>query len=397
MASQQFHRVAIRSLAVAAAAGLLSLACGSGSNGGNQTGGAPVKVAGILSQTGVSQLFGTDETAGAQFAFDEANSAGGVDGHKIEFAAVNDNTDPTTAVQEFRGIVADEANVAIVGPTSSSVSAALKAPVTQASISMVSPVSASALTNPISPYVFRCFVIDVVATQAVLKFMSSMNVKTVALIHSDDAFGNSAATSFTSAAAGSGLQIVANLSYPPDATNMTTQAIQAKSKNPDGYLAWDATTRLATVLTNMSQQGISAAQSVIVAPPIAGNASTKQVAGAAIDGVYFEDQLASDDPRSGAQATFVQAWQKKFNANPSSANLLGYQAAQIIIKGIDAAAKANKPINRQNVRDGIESIKNASMAYATITFSATDHDGVQLGQVQINQIKAGKNVRAGTA
>src|SRR5687767_7794941 len=89
------------------AAALLSTAllagCGSSddADSGAATGGSkePLKIVAVTTTGGALEQFGADSLAAIEYAADEANAAGGVDGHKVEVTSAQTTGAPPKTVQ----------------------------------------------------------------------------------------------------------------------------------------------------------------------------------------------------------------------------------------------------------------------------------------------------------
>lgn len=86
--------------------GVVLSACGSPS--GDTSGDSksdPIKVAIIPPTSGALAVFGTDAAAAWQYAADEVNAAGGIDGHKVELIKRSTDAAPATTIREARDAV----------------------------------------------------------------------------------------------------------------------------------------------------------------------------------------------------------------------------------------------------------------------------------------------------
>jgi branched-chain amino acid transport system substrate-binding protein len=75
----------------------------------------PIKIATILSETGIAAAFGENAKLGALLAVEEINTAGGIDGRRIELITEDDQTDPKMAVGLYKKVTAIDRVDAIIG------------------------------------------------------------------------------------------------------------------------------------------------------------------------------------------------------------------------------------------------------------------------------------------
>ena len=340
----------------------------------------------------MSSLFGTQEADGAKFAVEQINKSGGIDGKQLSLKIVDDATDPAQGVQNIRGIVADSSVLALLGPTSSSVAVAAQPIVEQSHLVMMAPVSSGSIESSPHKWSFQNFVVDYVSTQAVLKFLKDHGVTKVAMPSTDDAFGQGAVKAFKQYAPPAGMTVEVT-TYPPNSTDMSSEVAKMVATHPQGYLAWDSTKTLSTLLKNL--RDAVGKGPLVVTPPVGGSATTQQVAGAAGKDIYYLAQLCQDDPRPGLQAKFVADWKAAKNSVPTEAHNLGYTMVTLIAQAMRQAVEAGKPISRQSIRDELETLKDFSTIYGDLTFTPQDHSPLSVDEVQVCHVTTdGKLMRA---
>src|ERR1700737_3347397 len=75
-----------------------------------------IKIGILGSLTGPAAIFGTGNLAGATIAFEEVNAAGGVNGRKLEWISLDDESSPPKAIAAYKRLVDQEKVFAIFGP-----------------------------------------------------------------------------------------------------------------------------------------------------------------------------------------------------------------------------------------------------------------------------------------
>src|SRR5579862_1697160 len=84
-----------------------------------------IKIGILGSLTGPAAIFGTGNLAGATIAFEEINSAGGVNGRKLEWISLDDESSPPKAIAAYKRLVDQEKVFAVFGPAASAVGQAM--------------------------------------------------------------------------------------------------------------------------------------------------------------------------------------------------------------------------------------------------------------------------------
>jgi branched-chain amino acid transport system substrate-binding protein len=115
---KDFLRAGGGALAGAYALGLAGCALQSGGGGGNGGGGGPIKIGHIAPRSGFLGTVGAESAEAAQFAVDEINADGGIDGRKLELLD-EDTPEPGAAVQKVTRLINRDRVDVLVGEISS--------------------------------------------------------------------------------------------------------------------------------------------------------------------------------------------------------------------------------------------------------------------------------------
>jgi branched-chain amino acid transport system substrate-binding protein len=214
-----------------AAAGILSLIMVA-SAGFAET----VKVGVLLPLTGSQAKFGEIEKRSYEMAAEEINGKGGVNGKKIELLFEDDTGKPDVGRSGVEKLISREKVPVITGGYSSSVTAAAAPVAQQFKVPFVICTgSADDVTEKGYDYVFRVNPPASEYPNAVKSFLQGVakDVKTVALLYENSAFGQSSSKSFEEDAKELGLKIVVKEGYQAGAIDFTPILTRVKAANPD--------------------------------------------------------------------------------------------------------------------------------------------------------------------
>lgn len=167
-------------------------ACGGGGSNAAATPGSPITIAVIEPFSGPFGFYGGYVQNSMQVEVDRINAAGGVLGHKLQLVTRDDQLSPQPTISAVRELAADPTVGLIEGPSFTFLYNAAM-PVYEQNKKVNCQV-AVADTNAIqgAQYTFRTGVYNKVSDAAILDYASkSLNVKTVGLIYSKDATGQS--------------------------------------------------------------------------------------------------------------------------------------------------------------------------------------------------------------
>jgi branched-chain amino acid transport system substrate-binding protein len=329
-----------------AAFAAVTLSCGS--KGSNKE----ILVGEYGSLTGGIATFGISTRDGSQLAFDDINAKGGILGQKIKLLVEDDQSKPEEAGTVVNKLIHQDHVVAMLGHVASSHSLAA-APICQSEkIPMISPSSTNPRVTQVGNYIFRVCFLDTFQGAVMAKFAyDTLKVKNVAIlvdVRSDYSVGLQ--TFFGQSFKKLGGKIVSEQSYSQGDSDFRAQLTAIKSVNPEAIYVPGYYTEVGTIVHQARELGITA--------PFLGSDgwdSPKlwEIGGTALNGCYFSNHYATDDPNPVVQK-FVTDYKAKYNHLPDALAALAYDAARILA---DAMTRAGST-DGEKVRDAIASTKD---------------------------------------
>jgi len=324
-----------------------------------------------LSLTGADAQSAQKVRDGALMAIEEANAKGGVGGYKINPMVLDDGTatagqyDPAQAATNARKMVADVAVVAAIGPQMSGSGKAMAPILSQGNLATVTPMSTNPdITDPKfaqqyrpkgKPIYFRTVTTDAYQGPNMANFYAdTLKAKSVYVIDDSGAFGVGIANSFQAQAEKRRLKIAGRDQINPKETDYSTILTKIKSLNAD-----------ALYYGGVAQAGVKLAKQAydIIPKTIKGAgdglASADFLKGAgfpAAEGWYITIAAPHmlEDPKV---KDWVERYQKKYGSAPEDYSITAYDAALVILDAIKRVAESGKEVNRDNVRDAMQSTK----------------------------------------
>ena len=316
------------------------------------------------SLTGGIATFGISTRDGSQLAFDDINAKGGILGQKIKLLVEDDQSKPEEAGTVVNKLIHQDNAVAMLGHVASSHSLAA-APICQAEkVPMISPSSTNPRVTQVGNYIFRVCFLDTFQGAVMAKFaFDTLKVKKVAIlvdVRSDYSVGLQ--TFFGQAFKKLGGEIVSEQSYSQGDSDFRAQLTAIKAANPEAIYVPGYYTEVGTIVHQARELGITV--------PFLGSDgwdSPKlwEIGGEALNGCYFSNHYATDDPNPVVQK-FVTDYKAKYNQIPDALAALAYDAARILADSMQRAGSTDG----EKVRDAIAATK--------------DFDGVT-GRITINE------------
>ena len=304
------------------------------------------------SLTGGIATFGISTRDGSSLAFEDINSRGGVLGQKIKLLVEDDQSKPEEAGTVVNKLIHQDHVVAMLGHVASSHSLAA-APICQSEkIPMISPSSTNPRVTQVGNFIFRVCFLDTFQGAVMAKFAyDTLKVRNVAIlvdVRSDYSVGLQ--TFFGQAFKKLGGKVVSEQSYSQGDSDFRAQLTAIKASNPEAIYVPGYYTEVGTIVHQARELGITV--------PFLGSDgwdSPKlwEIGGTALNGCYFSNHYATDDPNPVVQK-FVTDYKAKYNQLPDALAALAYDAARILA---DAMTRAGST-DGEKVRDAIASTKD---------------------------------------
>jgi len=318
-------------IGAAVAAALALIGCGQSGSGG----GAEVKIGHVGPLTGGIAHLGKDNENGARLAIEEANAAKvKIDGKEVKFTLVaeDDQADPKVGTTVAQKLV-DAKVSGVVGHLNSGTSIPASPIYNGAGI----PVISGSATNPKLTEQgfktqFRVVGRDDQQGPAIASYLASNNKpKVVAVIDDATAYGEGIANEVEKTLKAAKINVLPREKGTDKTTDWKAILTKLRGRNPDAvfYGGMDATG--GPLLKQGRELGIKA---VFSFGDGACTDKMKELAGDAAEGLLCSQ---AGIPVEAADKKFLEAYKKKFNADPILYSPFTYDAANMLIQAMQKA------------------------------------------------------------
>lgn len=373
----------IRSQILAATAVLAVLAAPAAAQ---NSGSEPIKVGFFGPLTGPTAQAGQALRNGARTAVDEINESGGLLDRQLEMIEYDDRSSPEQAVRSATKLVQVDNVDVIVGSLHSGNILAAGPVVEESETPLVGAGTSPTWLQQGYTYFFRALGNGEVATGRLAAYADGQGFEEIALLHSNDEFGNTGAATFQTKAEDLGINIVADESFTHGDRDFTGQIGSIARISPDAVLVWALGDDLGPLTKQMRQLGYFG--------PILGAESyslpeAMEIAGSTIDGVVFASQYlvpaSPDDADDPDIRSFLETYQQKYGEMPASDNAYrGYDAVKVLAEGIRRAGSTEGPA----VRDAIAAIEDMKGLAGTFDY-ASGGSGEGIDSARLYAIEGG--------
>ena len=298
----------------------------------------PVRVGLVTSKSGVFAQQGEEVLRAVQFAIDEANAAGGVDGRKVEVQIADDEGTPDAGRRVAEKLARDGYNL-LIGAIPSSISLAIAQNLDRwdAAYFAVASKSDKLTGDTCKARSFRTNHSDAMDIAMINVWAKDLKETSFAVLAADYVWGRDSGESFKKAAEAAGKRVPLSLYVPMGTKDFSPYIAQLKAANVEAI--WVAEIgRDAIAFVKQAQEFGLIPSKKLIGHALILNFMVNATGDALKDTVGttgYTPDIAS--PRNKA---FVAAWKAKFNRLPTDNEGQAYNGAQVMFEGVRKAASA---------------------------------------------------------
>lgn len=354
---------------------------------------AEITIGATLSTTGPAAGIGIPEKNGL-ILFGPTTIAG----EKVRYVILDDATDPSMSLQNFKRLTSEEHIDVLIGPSLVASTLAIMTTAMETKTPIFTIAASSAMVMPMDEkrkWVFKTIPNDDTYSDVMVKHMIRKGVKSVSVIASDDQYGEGNTQAFRKIAEPLGIKVLAVEKFKRNDTSAVAQALRAIKGNPDAVHIIAAGTPAALPHLALIDRGY---KGKIYQAGGAANADFLKVGGKALEGSYViatptlvAEQLPDTAPIKRNAVKFAKAYEAKYGTlSIMAGNVL--DAIMLIEAAAPKAMKVAKPGTaqfREALRTEIEKTKGLVGAGAVYSLSPTDHTGINNHGAALVRIEKG--------
>jgi branched-chain amino acid transport system substrate-binding protein len=330
----------------------------------------PIRLGVITSLSGSFATFGKMEVAGYKVAAAEINQQGGVLGRQIELVIEDDASNQNAGLAAAEKLAGQKVPL-ILGAFASSITKPLAGYLSRIKVPLVNTNSAdTSITKPGSPYVFRVGqTTDAYADASFDLIKSFTDLKTVAVLVSNDALGKSTAASVRAKCKELGYQIVGDQAYDRGLTDFRPTLNRFKSAHPDVVALSSYEEDAATLLRQAKE--VSLSPKMFIAVGATGYALPQFITGAGDAAEYvFSASPWRPEARFPNVKSLYQRLLKELGEEPSHHAAKSYGGLIAVGEAIKKAGSTDREAIRKALRE-----VNLMTAFGPVSFQ--DKNGFQ--------------------
>ena len=323
-----------------------------------------------------------------------------IDGQKVTYIALDDESDPTKAAQNARKLIAEDKVDALIGSSLTPTSMPLIDIASEAKTPLLSLAAAAELVTPMDAkrrWVFKVVPNDDLLAGAIMKYIAKTGVKKLGYIGVSDGYGEGYYKALSQLAPKLGITLTSHEVYGRGDSSVTGQVLKIIATKPDAVFIASAGTPAVLPQKALRERGYKG--------PIfqTHGVSTEQfikLGGKDVEGTIYAGEvftIANDLPKSSpfraAPAKFVKAYEAVYNGKEP--NIFGahlWDTVTLIEHAVPAALKHGKPGTeafRSALRDALERSKDIYLDNGLSNMSPTNHNGYDQRSAFLIQVRGG--------
>jgi branched-chain amino acid transport system substrate-binding protein len=341
----------------------------------------PIRIGWLSSLTGPLSSAAIAENAGVQFAVDQINKAGGVEGRKLELITRDTVGDPTKAVNFAKELAFSEKVSFVIGPVNSGESLATVPILTRAKVPNLIIGTVDELTDPKKyPYAFRVInTNEQWITSANRYALDRLDRKKIAVIGDTTGYGASSAKRAAQLLEKDGIKPVYSVLIDPNKTSVDDEIKKAREAGADVLMPWSASTGLLARILN-ARGDMQWDVPVVGHPALMGSPIRDLLNKPGYWDNTFAAGYASTTYKDGKLPDATQKLMSEIRPTLGTEKIdftfwwvaLGFDTVRIIEHVLKETGGSTDP---DDVKKVLESTKGFEGVYATYTWSPESHNG----------------------
>jgi branched-chain amino acid transport system substrate-binding protein len=347
------------------------------------------RIGGVFSITGPASFLGEPERNTMEMIGEMINEQGGINGVPVELFIEDTVGDETKTVNATKKLINSDQVLAIIGPSRSGSTMAIIPIVEKAQVPLISCAAAEAIVQPVKSWVFKTPQSDRHAAMRIYKHMNKTGISRIAVMSGTTGFGDQGRKQLLDLADQYGIEIIADETYGPQDTDMTSQLTKIRGTDAEAIVNWSIVPAQVIVAKNMRQLGMDLP---LYLSHGFGNIKFVEAAGEAGEGIMFPAGrllVVEDVPSSHPQAEVLKEYKSLYESRYSDAvSTFGghaWDAMWILIEALEVAGA-----DMAGIRDAIEKMTGFVGTGGVFNFSPTDHNGLTEDAFEMLTVKNGQ-------
>lgn len=303
--------------------------------------------------TGDNKQYGEAEKIAIEILLEDINEKGNgiLGGKKLVVDFFDDKNDAKEAVNIANKIVAEDKYAAVIGGFGTTPTMAALPIYEEAKIPNYTPSASHADLTAQGDYIFRNYLTQAVESKQYADFVyNELGIKSMAIIHVNNDWGNNAAKLFTEEYEALGGVVTDTQTYLPGQTSDFTPMISsAKASNPEAYYPIAFYQDAASILRQSDSLNFEAKK---ILPSSVLTQALIELGGESVEGAYLMNAFNPDSDSTEFQRVFAE-YEKRAGKPGDLYVMLAYDTVKQLATAVDQANSTDGEV----VRDTLANMK----------------------------------------
>ena len=319
--------------------------------------------------TGPAAQLGLQMNAGARIYFNTLNAQGGVNGNTIELRVADDGYEPERCKANTDKFIKDDV-FGLFGYVGTPTCLAALPLVVDAKMPFFGPFTgAEALRDPLHKSVFHLRASYYDETALIVKQLTSLGLKKIAVFYQNDAYGKAGLEGVTRALKAQSLAPVALGTVERNTIDVAQAVKDIAPKMPDAVVQISAYKSCAAFIRAARKAGYGG---TFFNVSFVGTQALADELGKEANGIMVSQVMPFPfSTTTPISREYLEAVRKAGgDAQPNYSSMEGYLSAKVLAEGLK---RAGRTPTRESLINGLESIQNADFGGFAVRFGPKDH------------------------
>jgi ABC-type branched-subunit amino acid transport system substrate-binding protein len=319
--------------------------------------------------TGPAAQLGLQMNAGARIYFNALNAQGGVNGNTIELRVADDGYEPERCKANTDKFIKDDV-FGLFGYVGTPTCLAALPLVVDAKMPFFGPFTgAEALRDPLHKSVFHLRASYYDETALIVKQLTSLGLKKIAVFYQNDAYGKAGLEGVTRALKAQNLAPVALGTVERNTVDVAQAVKDIAPKMPDAVVQISAYKSCAAFIRAARKAGYGG---TFFNVSFVGTQALADELGKEANGIMISQVMPFPfSTTTPISREYLEAVRKAGgDAQPNYSSMEGYLSAKVLAEGLK---RAGRNPTRESLINGLESIQNADFGGFAVRFGPKDH------------------------
>ncbi|WP_440109582.1 ABC transporter substrate-binding protein [Acidovorax sp. BL-A-41-H1] len=329
--------------------------------------------------TGSAAATVAESMQGAALYIDHVNARGGVGGQKIEVVSLDDKFDPKLTLENTVTLIEQKGVIGLFMTRGTPHTQGIMPVLDQHGVALVGPsTGAIALHQPVSKYIFNVRAPYQREVEKAITHLNTLGVKQIGVVHVDDTFGADGLAGAQAGFKANGIEALFVEKFDRAKPDYSAIAPRVAQKQPQAVIFIGTGAAVVDGIKALRAAGVTG-QIVTLSNNASGGfvkALGSQARGVVVTQV-FPSERSLNYPVIKEAMDLARA---RSLGDLTPAMVEGFVSAKVLVEGI---RRAGPRPDRGKLHAGLESIRKWDLGGLELSYSATDHSGLDFSDLSI--------------